>query len=393
MTLERDYQKSLPFWVGADRVKGFRKNHLIEILNQSEASTLPLDTFLRLYLRRNPAIGSKDRQEICETLYGMVRWRALLDYLCSRPVNWERKLELFCSINPLEFKNKSEIPLNIRLSFPKFIFDTLSKAYGTQEAIKFCLGSNTSAPTTIRVNTAKITREELLNQWKNLYAVSPCEHSPWGIIFHKKINLLALPEFKSGLFEIQDEGSQLVAHQVAAKPGNHVMDYCAGSGGKTLAFAHKLKNRGQIHMYDIREFMLLEAKKRLKRAGVQIFHMLTRRHLKKKSLLKKMDWILLDVPCSGSGRLRRSPDMKWKIEKGMLDQLVGLQRHIFSCSLKFLRDGGRIVYATCSVFPEENEKQVSHFIKKHNLKLVEPPFVSFPASGKMDGFFSAVLSY
>ncbi len=393
MPLERDYQKSLPFWEGADRVKGFRKNHLIEILNQSEESTLPLDTFLRLYLRRNPAIGSKDRQEICETLYGMVRWRALLDYLCPRPVNWERKLELFCSINPLDFKNKSEIPLNIRLSFPKFIFDTLSKAYGTQKAIKFCLGSNTSAPTTIRVNTAKITREELLNQWKNLYAVSPCEHSPWGIIFHKKINLLALPEFKSGLFEIQDEGSQLVAHQVAAKPGNHVMDYCAGSGGKTLAFAHKLQNRGQIHMYDIREFMLLEAKKRLKRAGVQIFHMLTRRHLKKKSLLKKMDWILLDVPCSGSGRLRRSPDMKWKIEKGMLDQLARLQRHIFSCSLKFLRDSGRIVYATCSVFPEENEKQVSHFIKKHNLKLVEPPFVSFPASGKMDGFFSAVLSY
>ena len=366
---------------------------IIQILNQSEGSTLPLDTFLRCYLRRNPAIGSKDRQEICETLYGMVRWKALLDYLCPRPINWGKKLELFCSINPFDFKNKSGIPLHIRLSFPKFIVDALSKAYGTEKAIEFCLSSNRSAPTTIRVNTAKIARDELLKRWKNLYAVSPCEHSPWGIIFHKKINLLALPEFKRGLFEIQDEGSQLVADQVAAKPGDQVIDYCAGSGGKTLAFAHKLQNRGQIHLYDIREFMLLEAKKRLKRAGVQIFHILRRHHLKKKSLLKKMDWVLLDVPCSGSGRLRRSPDMKWRMQKRMIDRLVAVQRHIFSHSLRFLHTRGRIVYATCSVFPEENERQVSHFIKEHNLKLTQPPFISFPASGKMDGFFSAVLGY
>jgi len=375
-------------------MKDFRKHHLIEIFNRSKKCTLPLDLFLRRYFRQHAAIGSKDRREICHTLYGMVRWRGLLDHLCSRSMSWGQKLEMFLCINPLDFKDQDHIPLNVRVSFPKFIVDRLIKAYGKQKAIHFCLFSNQVAPTTVRVNIAKIGRDTLLSRWKSLYPVSSCERSPWGIVFHRKINFFVLPDFKAGLFEIQDEGSQLVADQVKSKPGDHVMDYCAGSGGKTLAFAHKLKGRGQLYLYDTRQFMLLEAKKRLRRAGVQIAHPLTHRHLKKQSLIGKMDWILLDVPCSGSGTLRRNPDIKWKISKGMIDRLIQEQRQIFFKSLKFLHPKGRIVYATCSVFQEENEEQVSYFVKNYNLRLVEPPFFSFPTRDEgMDVLFSAVLSY
>ncbi len=375
-------------------MKNFRKHHLLEIFDQSEKCTLPLDLFLRRYFRQRKAIGSKDRKEICHTLYAMVRWRGLLDYLSPRPVNWEKKLEIFLQMNPLEFTEKEHIPPHIRVSFPKFIFEKLVSSYGEQKATELCLFSNQAAPTTIRVNIDKIERDALLRKFKTLYPVSPCARSPWGILFHKKINLFSLPEFKAGLFEMQDEGSQLVADQVQPKPGDHVMDYCAGSGGKTLAFAHKLKGRGQLYLYDTRQCMLLEAKKRLRRAGVQIAHPLTDRHLKKKSLFGKMNWILLDVPCSGSGTLRRNPDIKWKIEKKMIDHLVQEQRQIFSKSLKFLHPKGRIVYATCSAFQEENEEQVHYFIKTYNVRLVTPPFFSFPQEkGGMDVFFSAVLSY
>lgn len=354
---------------------------------------MPLDAFLRQYFRQHKAIGSKDRQEVCETLYGMVRWRALLDHLCDRPITWEKRLEIFLKMDPLDYQKDVSIPPHIRVSFPKFIFNTLKEAYGEKKALELCLNSNSPAPTTIRVNPLKITREELLQKWKGLYHISPCDSSPLGIIFHKKENFFALPEFKAGLFEVQDEGSQLVADKVDARPGDHVLDYCSGSGGKTLAFAHKLEGKGQIYLYDIRSYILSEAKKRLKRAGIQNGHPLTLNHLKKKGLQGRMDWVLLDVPCSGSGTLRRNPDMKWKINSEMLERLVSEQRKIFSEALKFLHPNGRIVYATCSVFPEENERQVSLFIKEYNLKLVSPPSLSFPENGKMDGFFSAVLSY
>ena len=374
-------------------MKNFRRHHLLDIFRESENQRLPFDAFLRDYFRHHKAVGSKDRQEICDTLYGMVRWKALLDHLCKPSPNWERRLDCYLQIAPLDYQNDEAIPLHIRVSFPKFIFDTLKEAYGEKKTVEICLNSNRPAPTTIRVNIAKITREELFSKWDPLYDVSLCKKSPWGIVFHKKINFFALPEFKAGFFEIQDEGSQLVAREVNAAPGDHVMDYCAGSGGKTLGFAPGMKGSGQIHLYDIRPHMLVEAKKRLKRAGIQNGHPLTQKHLKRKGLLKKMDWLLLDVPCSGTGTLRRNPDMKWKITREMIDRLALEQRKIFAETLKFLHPKGKIVYATCSIFPEENERQVAFFIEEYGLKLVKPPFSSLPENGKMDGFFSAILSY
>jgi 16S rRNA (cytosine967-C5)-methyltransferase len=231
-----------------------------------------------------------------------------------------------------------------------------------------------------------------LQKWKDLYEISPCSHSPWGITFHKKINFFELSEFKEGLFEIQDEASQLTADLVAVEPKEKVLDFCAGSGGKTLAFAPKMQNSGQIYLHDIRLAVLSEAQKRLRRAGVQNAQLLLPTDERKKRMLKeKMDWVLVDVPCSGTGTLRRNPDMKWKLDLSLIERLVAEQRQIFEQALSFLRPGGHIVYATCSILPQENQEQISFFQEKFKLELSKPPFHSFPKRGGMDGFFGAIL--
>lgn len=369
-------------------MKMFRKHHLLTILEETSRSPLPLDVFLRDYFRRHKAVGSKDRREICEILYGIVRWRGLIDARCIKPVTWEKRLDTYLEKPQV----KKEDPLHVQVSFPKTFFDKLSEAYGEKRAMELCLDSNGEAPTTIRVNSLKTSREALLKKWKLEYDVSPSIHSKNGIIFKKRINFFGLPEFKEGFFEVQDEGSQIVASFVKATPNDHVLDYCAGSGGKTLAFAPDMKNKGQIYLYDIRPYALLEAKKRLKRAGIQNGQFLDENKLKKKGMIGKMNWILLDVPCSGSGTLRRNPDMKWKFEPEMIKRLVKEQREIFDKVLKFLHSNGKIVFATCSIFPEENEQQIEYFMQKYNLRMEGEPFQSFPKEREMDGFYCATLS-
>lgn len=373
-------------------MKDFRETYLLKILTEFDASSLPLDVFLAKFFRAHKSIGSKDRSFICETLYTLIRWKGLLDHFCEKPITWKKRLDVLKATPVDKLLESSSLPVHIKVSFPKNFFDKIAKPFGEEKAIKFCLNSNTAAPTTIRVNPLKTSREELYALWKDLYPIEPCEKSPLGIMFKKRINFFELSEFKNGFFEIQDEGSQIVASYVQAKPGDHVLDYCAGSGGKTLAFAPLMKESGQIYMYDIRPHALAEAKKRLKRAGIQNAQFLDKKKLSKRGMLSRMDWILLDVPCSGSGTLRRNPDMKWHFDPSQIEKLVLEQRKIFEEALKYLAPGGKIVYATCSVLPEENDEQIAYFIKKYALKLSGIPFHSFPEKGGMDGFFAATLS-
>ena len=188
---------------------------------------------------------------------------------------------------------------------------------------------------------------------------------------------------------MQDEASQQVAALVQAKPGDHVLDYCSGSGGKALAFAPAMDGKGQIYLHDIRAHILQEAKRRLKRAGVQNAQVLTTDKLK--PLKKKCDWVLVDAPCTGTGTLRRNPDMKWRFTGEMLQRLIGEQRTIFEKALSYLKPEGRIVYATCSILKEENSEQIAHFLKTYGLKLEDSPLQTLPEEGGMDGFFGAVL--
>jgi len=373
----------------------FREYHLLCLIEDYEEQHLPLDLFMSHYFREHKSLGPKDRGVIAETIYAMIRWQGLLDHVCTGPLTWENRLDTYTHFKPQNYRDQADIPLHTRLSFPKHLFDLIEKSHGEERACHLCETSNQAAPTTVRANTLKITREALIARWQEAtYPVSPCAHSQQGIFFLKKMNFFQLPEFKEGFFEVQDEGSQLLSDLIQAEPGEQVMDYCSGSGGKTLAFAPRMNGKGQIYLHDIRPHALMEARKRLKRAGIQNAQSVEATdEVRLKKLKKKMDWVLVDAPCTGTGTMRRNPDMKWKFEEVTLTRLVGQQRMIFEKALSFLKPTGKIVYATCSILKEENQEQLDHFIKTYNLEVEGEPFQSLPTPGGMDGFFGVVLKH
>ncbi len=369
----------------------FRKYHLTTILELFIKQNLPLDLFLKNYFKENKSIGSHDRKFLTENIYKMIRWRGLVRYLCKDDLSIENQIEILETLNPEEYLSNKTIPLHARLSFPQAYFDFLLEELGEEKTKEFCLQSNYPAPTTIRTNVLKTTRENLNDRLSKSQEVILGAHSPLAIHFAHRVNFLTLPEFKEGLFEVQDEASQLVSLEVKVKPGDHFLDYCAGSGGKSLAIAPQMKGKGQLYLHDTRTYPLGEAKKRLKRAGIQNAKVIDPLELKKQNLHGKMDWVLADVPCSGSGTLRRNPDMKWKFDLKALENTQLLQREIFAKALTFVKQNGYIVYSTCSVFPAENEKQTEFFLKNFPVKRASPSFFSFPSKGGMDGFYSVVL--
>jgi 16S rRNA (cytosine(967)-C(5))-methyltransferase len=371
----------------------FREYHLFHILQEYDSQNKPLDALLSTYFRKNTSIGSKDRRYIADTFYALMRWRGLIDYLIQEkgPITWEKRLAIYKDqFIPQKYENDSSIPLHIRVSFPKNYFDKVKNAVGEEKCIAFCTTSNSVAPLTIRVNQRKTTREGLLNILKDKYPAYPCPYSPNGISFQKRINLYEIPEFKAGYFEIQDEGSQLVISLLEPKKGDSILDFCAGAGGKTLAIAPLLEETGQIYLHDIRGWILQEAKKRLRRAGIQNAQIVLPEELKLKKLEKKMNFILLDVPCSGSGTLRRNPDMKWNFDEDHFQDLLKDQREIFHKALDFAKPGGKIVYITCSIFPEENENQIEYFVKNYPVTLIKS-MSWLPELKGRDGFFGALL--
>lgn len=372
----------------------FRDYHVLQILDGYENQSYPLDLFISHYFRENKSLGSKDRGAIAEVIYSMIRWQGLIDHLTEKPVNWEKRFRTYQTVSLKECQSNEDIPLHIRLSFPKILFDLMVSSLGIEKTIEICRVSNQAAPTFIRANAMKITRDALLARFNDLYNVRACKESEHGIVFIKKINLFGTPEFREGLFEVQDEGSQLLAALVKAEPGLQIMDYCAGSGGKTLAFAPLMKNKGQIFLHDIRTRALAESKIRLRRAGIQNAQVVEAEDEKRlKKLKKKMDIVLVDAPCSGTGTMRRNPDMKWSFSADTVPRLVGQQRTIFEKALSFMHPKGKIIYATCSLLVHENEDQMKHFLNTYNLRVVGEPFKTLPTDGGMDGFFAVTFEY
>lgn len=350
----------------------FRQYHLCSVLKSFESHPLPLDVLLSRYFRSHKALGSKDRNFISETAYHYVRFKNLYTHLGKDPVDPE-----------LPFDDPT-LPSHLRYGMPQILYDLLIQAYGETRTEEICRISNSRAPITLRANLLKTTRDQLLKRWEGKFNVSPCPEAPSGIQFHERINFFTLPEFKEGLFEIQDESSQLAAALVLAKPKDHVLDYCAGAGGKTLAFAHLLQNKGQIYLHDIRPSALQKARKRMERAGVQNVQF----NLGKKG---KMDWVVVDVPCTGTGTLRRNPDLKWKFNLPALSALIQEQRKIFQKALDYLRPDGTIVYMTCSILPQENEEQAAYFQTTFNLK-PGSQFQTLSVAGGKDGFYTITFT-
>lgn len=368
----------------------FTQHHLISALAEYEKQTLPLDLFLNRYFRLHKAIGSKDRAVISHAAFALIRWKGLLEAQSGKS-EWTRMLELYHSEGFERLKTDLNLPPHTRYSSPEWMYNLLLSQFGEKTTQEILSVNNTQAPSSIRVNLLKTSREALFERLKKSQPVELSQYSPTAIIFQKRTNYFNLQEYLEGLFEVQDEGSQLLANLVQASPQNHVLDYCAGSGGKALAIAPQMKGTGQIYLHDVREKALLEAKKRLKRAGVQNVQWITAGSKRLNTLKGKMDWVLVDAPCSGSGTLRRNPDMKWRLTPAEIDRLVSLQREIFKEALSFLKPNGKIVYATCSLFSQENEEQITYFTEQFSLKVVGSPFKLLPTLNGPDGFFGAVL--
>jgi 16S rRNA C967 or C1407 C5-methylase (RsmB/RsmF family) len=370
-------------------VEKFRETHLFAFLRQYDQGTQPLDAAFSNYLRSHKSIGAHDRRFLGDTIYSLMRWRALLDHLLGQQSIWEKRYNLWRKIDLSNLPQN--LPPPIQCGAGPWLFQELAKSYGENRALELGRILNEPAPLTVRANLLKTNRDFLLERWKKLYDVEPCLMAKAGIRFRQRIALTTFPEFKEGLFEIQDEGSQLVADLIQPKKGEELLDYCSGSGGKSLAIAPSMAGRGQIYLHDIRAHILQEARRRLRRAGVQNAQFLPPGHPRLSSLKNKMDWVLADVPCSGSGTYRRNPDMKWKGSEEMMSRLIQDQREIFGQALSYARPGGKIVYATCSLFKRENEQQIEYFLNTFPIELAAPPLSIYPEPNGPDGFFGAVF--
>lgn len=369
----------------------YREHHLLASLEMFEREKKPLDASLGDYFREHKSLGSKDRAFIAETIYTLMRWKSLLDAFSPTPGSWEKRLNILQNRPVEELREEAHLPIETRLSCPSWLFEKLEAQYGRTHAEDICVVNNAQAPATIRINPLKASREQVFESLAQSLEVSYTSKAPFGITFKKRLNYFTLPIFKEGWFEVQDEGSQLLAGLVNPKPGELVLDYCAGSGGKSLAFAHKLERKGQIYLHDVRPHILIEARKRLKRAGIENAQIISSNEPHLKKLKKKMDWVFVDAPCSGTGTFRRNPDMKWRLQPADLERLIGLQRTIFEQALSFMKPGGFIVYGTCSILKEENEEQLAHFIKTYDLEMASEPLAILPTSDGPDGFYGAAL--
>ncbi len=269
----------------------------------------------------------------------------------------------------------------------------------------------TAAPLDLRVNPIKSTREIMLHALRDLgLQAEASPMAPYGIRVKQRPSLARLPMLKSGEAEIQDEGSQLVAMLVDARPGERVVDFCAGAGGKTLAIAAQMANKGHVIACDVREGRLKRAAERFRQAGL---HNIETRLLASETdrWVKRhkggFDRVLVDAPCSGTGTWRRNPDARWRAtEEDGLDNLLSLQARILASAARLVKPGGRLVYATCSMLPQENEDQVAAFLAAHPAFHVvplsevapwltnsdHPDYLSLtPARHDTDGFFAAIM--
>jgi 16S rRNA (cytosine967-C5)-methyltransferase len=364
----------------------FQKVHLFAFLKQFDQVSKPLDLAWSDYQKAHKNLGSHDRREIGDAIYTLIRWKELFDYLGGGALPWENRYHLWHQTDL--FRLPDHTPLAIRCGGSQWLFQKLAAYHGKTKAGSICRALNEPAPVTIRVNRLKTNRDCLLTQWQGIGAIA-CQWAKDGIRFHQRIALTTLPEFKKGLFEIQDEGSQLVASLIRAEPGDHVLDYCSGSGGKSLAIAPDMNGRGQIYLHDIRPAILQQARLRLRRAGIQNAQFLSAGDPSLQLLKRRMDWVLVDAPCSGTGTYRRNPDMKWKADDAMLTRLVDEQRKIFAQALEFVRPGGKIVYATCSLLQEENEQQADFFLKNFSIESDGAFLKIEPELNGPDGFFGA----
>jgi len=282
-----------------------------------------------------------------------------------------------------------------RESIPDWIDNLGEKALGNELWTKEIAALNEQADVILRVNTLKTSKQQLQADLFDLNIETEfIKEHPSALKLKERANVFTTESFKKGHFEVQDASSQLVADFLDVKPGMRVVDTCAGAGGKTLHLASLMENKGQIIALDIYDNKLKELKRRARRNGA---HNIEPRHIESTKVIKKLydkaDRVLIDAPCSGLGVLRRNPDAKWKLDADFLSRVQKTQQEILQQYSRMVKSGGKLVYATCSILPSENQDQVAAFLASElgeNFILVKQNIIFAHTSGH-DGFFMAQL--
>ncbi len=432
--------------------------HILEVCALAEASSKPVDQIVWSFFKERHYLGARDRFRIRASVFGMQRdwryvhflsqsffqnqsneiahpenhFRFLPSYIAHARIVFEHpsddmligleelwrthypSIELSSYINWLEehAKDVLNIPdqverLAIQYSFPDWMVKRFLEQY-RDETEALLQGLNKSARATLRVNLLKITRVECQHKLlEETIESEPTRYSPVGLITTKRFNRQASPAFKQGLYEFQDEGSQLISLIADAKPGQFVIDACAGGGGKTMHMVEMMNDSGELIAIDIDTKRMEGLEVRKTRSHIRSIKLLTVDAINKNELANKADLVLVDAPCSGVGRIRRSPDIKRHLTETIVDSYPQKQKEILLNNADFVKPGGRLVYATCSLFKTENEDVVHSFLnERHDFKLISPTerlqqlgiepsdddFIHIlPHRYPTDGFFIAVM--
>ena len=386
---------------------------IIQIFNEDAYA----DKVIQLLLKRDKRWGSRDRAFVAETTYDIVRWKRLYAEIANvkEPFSRDDAWRLFAvwatlkGIKLPDWKYFEATPTRkikgrfdelskdrkFRESVPDWIDDVGVKELGKDVWTKELAALNIQAEVILRVNTLKTTKKELqLRLQSEGIETDFLPNHPDALKLQERANVFKTETFKDGWFEVQDASSQLVAAFLDVKPGMKVVDTCAGAGGKTLHLASLMENKGQIVAMDIYESKLKKLKVRAKRNSVHNIDLKVIDSTKPiKKLYDKADRVLIDAPCSGLGVLRRNPDSKWKLQPEFIDTIRKVQQDVLNQYSKMVKPGGKLVYATCSVLPSENQEQVNTFLTTEigkEFSFIKDKKVLAHKSG-FDGFYMALL--
>ncbi len=383
------------------------------IFNEDEYA----DKVIQSLLKRDKRWGSRDRSFVAETTYDIVRWKRLYAEIAEVKAPYDRDnlwrmfavwatlkgirlpdWKYFVNTPTRKIKGRFDELSKIRKfreSIPDWIDEVGVAELGEDTWTKEIAMQNEQAEVILRVNTLKTNKKDLqLKLQSEDIETEFLNNYPYALKLKERANVFKTEAFKDGWFEVQDASSQLVADFLDVQPGMKVVDTCAGAGGKTLHIAALMQNKGQVIAMDIYESKLKKLKTRAKRNGVHNFDMRVIDSTKPiKKLYDKADRVLIDAPCSGLGVLRRNPDAKWKLEPEFLDSIRVTQQEVLQQYSKMVKPGGKLVYATCSVLPSENQKQVDKFLTSESGKdftFVKDKKILAHKSG-FDGFYMALL--
>ncbi|MFK2819986.1 RsmB/NOP family class I SAM-dependent RNA methyltransferase [Flavobacteriaceae sp. LMIT009] len=386
---------------------------ILQIFNEDAYA----DKVVQQLLKRDKRWGSRDRAFVAETTYDIVRWKRLYAEIANvkEPFNRDDVWRLFAvwatlkGIRLPDWKYFENTPTRkikgrfdelskirkYRESIPDWIDELGIEELGEEVWNKEMAVQNKQADVILRTNTLKTTKKELQKALaEENIETEFLDNYPSALRLTKRANVFKTNAFKNGWFEVQDASSQMVADFLDVKPGMKVVDTCAGAGGKTLHLASLMQNKGNIVAMDIYESKLKKLKVRAKRNGVHNVDLKVIDSTKPiKKLHNKADRILIDAPCSGLGVLRRNPDAKWKLEPEFIDRIKNTQQELLQQYSKMLKSGGKMVYATCSILPSENQEQVNAFLNSESGKefiFVKDRKVLAHESG-FDGFYMALL--